>query len=325
MTEYATSGVRVVKPETSAPRQAADESRNEADKPDFLEIPQLDPAALRILALLQDDDFDLTTFANAASLDPYVANQLIRLASCPLYGPVQKFEDVTGAVVYLGLRTALSIGLGFSLFKGMRKGDGNFDQQWCWRRLLLNAVAAREVALRTRAASMDQAFLTGLVQDFGLLLLVQQRRVKYRELLAEFKREPQPLAGLEERFFGHQHAMVSEALLESWRFPRPIVRAVAWHHGCPATDETPPKLSAVLTTAESVTDFVLGPNRATLDFLRRRLATPPTRLDDPLAKVLEAIVQQVHGLSDVLQIWFPRNLDITAMLAEASKDDGNVT
>ena len=291
------------------------------EEADFLDVPALDPVPLEILALLEDEEFEMRALAGALGKDPSISQQLIRLASSPIYGASQKFVDLTQAVVYLGLRTGLTIGLGFSLFKCMRQGYGTPPEQWCWQRALINSVAAQHLAGKTHACPTDQAFLTGLTQDFGLQLLVQQRPSLYCPLLDEFQQQPEPFENLEWRQFGYTHAIVSEALLEAWKFPPESARLVGQHHDPTVFTDGGPLLVGLPTVAEGVSDFLLGPSLLTYRALETKVShwLKDEVLD--LARLLDAVLVRVRNLADILQVGFAERRGGTALIQEALAEE----
>lgn len=258
---------------------------------------------LEILALLEDKDFELRKFAGIVRTDPALSEQLLRLAGSPLYGASQKFTDVQKAVVYLGLRTALTVGLGISLFRSMRHGAGSREEAWCWRRLVLNSAAVRELALCTKTAPPDLAFLAGLVQDFGLLCLVQQQRALYAPILAEHRTKPCPLVELERPAWDGDHAMVSEWMLGRWGLPEEVVRAVGRHHTAEAADSG--GLTALVRVGEQFSEFLLGPAPATWKPLEASLHNFGAETSDDVAEICQLVVDRSASLADVLSVVFP--------------------
>lgn len=282
-----------------------DDGRKQPPLPKGIELPKLDPVSVRILGLLQDQDFDLRAFAEIVNTDRGLTDQLLRLASCPLYGATQKFEDLKKAIVYLGLRTAFTVTLGLSLFRCMRHGQGTHEEQWCWRRLLINAVAARELSSSTGIGASDRAFVAGLAQDFGLLLLVQQKEREYYNLLIEQKRVPQPFGDLEVQTLGYSHAAVSAAMLGSWELPVDTVLAIERHHDQPLDLSGEPQFYHLLVLAESTSDFLLLPEPGTLHALEHRFLSLFDITSEDLQAYIDLVVEGVRALADVLNITLP--------------------
>lgn len=286
------------------------------EESDFLDIPMLDAVPLRILKVLAEGEFDMRRFADAVEADPAIGEQLIKLASSPLYGASQKFENVQKAVVYLGLRTALSIGLGFSMFQSMRKsGGGTKEEQWCWRRMVVNGVAAREAAKITHACPTEAAFLNGICQDMGLLLLVQQRPKQYIPILQKFRNDPEPFADIEMRELGYTHAIVSEALLSGWQFPTEGINAIGAHHDDPPPGKVSVAPVDVLTLAETMTDFLLMPAPKTLRHYEATYAKMGLNSEVDSTEFAKTVFAGALSLADILSISFAERLPVEEKIA----------
>lgn len=284
----------------------------EPEDADYLDIPELDPVSIRTLKLLGQEDFSMRQFAEVVDADPRITGQLLQLAGSPLYGASQKFDSSQKAIVFLGLRTALSISLGISLFQCMKRGVSSLDETWCRRRILFNAVAGRELARLTRRSTPEQAFLTAMIQDFGLLLLIQQRPREYRKLLDRYRQSPVPFALLESETLGYNHGIVTEALLQHWQFPEENTEAAAHHHDIP----TYVKLDIVplLACAEACSDFLLEPAPATHRFFEKKYQKLRLGTEMPLEDFLRSVVEGARAIGDILDVPFPNGIDVQQML-----------
>lgn len=273
----------------------------EPDK-NLLDIPDLELAPLRILSLLQDREFSMTAFAEAAALDPVIEYQLIRVASSPYYGIPKPFDDVKRAIVHLGIRSALSIALGLSLFRNVRKGVGTADEQWCWRRLILNAVTARDLARHSGRDSVDEAFLLGMVMDFGLLLLIEQRPRHYHRLLVDYRQRQAPFAWIELAEKGMTHAAVTAALLEHWGFPESYRVLIERHHDGVTSARGEDQLLAILRLAELTSDLLLMPSPTIFHAWESgwNLVIPSNSIDRD--EFLDDVVAGTRHLADILKM-----------------------
>ena len=124
--------------------------------------------------------------------------------------------------------------LGFSLPSGLYAGIESRTLGWYWRHTLTKAVAARELSERLWHVPGDDAFLVGLLQDIGLLLLVQELGEPYARFLDRVAASHMDLAAMELGALGFVDAELSSRLLERWRLPENLVAAVAADAKLPA-------------------------------------------------------------------------------------------
>lgn len=279
-----------------------------------LKLPPLPIGAMKLLALLGTEDFAMRDFAEVAAEDEELSRLLIKTANSSLYGASQKRDDLTQAVVFVGLRTALSISLGFSLFRGIRSDRASLEERWCWRRLLISAVSARGIAHRTKLVPAEQAFLAGMVQEFGLLLWVQQQPRLSRRLLIDYEKMRLPLADVEQGTLSETHAAITESLLQSWKFPADVAETIGRRHqSSPPFGERPP-LERVILAAEGVCDFVLSASHETYQVVSRRLASFPAEAALDIHRMLTATQIGVLGLADVLNVRIPNGMPVAGLV-----------
>ena len=118
--------------------------------------------------------------------------------------------------------------LGFSLPSGLFLDVESKMLLWYWKHALTKAVAARELSHRLWRIPGDEAFLAGLFQDLGVLLLFQQLGQPYARFLDRAIGQHLDLAAAERRAIGFSHTELSSRLLHQWSFPESLCETIAW-------------------------------------------------------------------------------------------------
>ena len=138
-------------------------------------LPSLPAVALQVLRLCQSDDLDLGQIAKVITNDPALSAKMLRLVNSPSYGLRQQVRTISHALALLGVNAVRTLALSFSLAADMRgKKQAGIDLQIYWKRSVLAAVAARELATATGLAAVkEEAFLAALLQDIGRLALAR--------------------------------------------------------------------------------------------------------------------------------------------------------
>lgn len=98
-----------------------------------------------------------------------------------------------------------------------------------WRRALHAAFAARALATRTGLADPAEAYLAGLLQNVGELLLLAYAPEDYGALLGSVPDERQRLA-LELERYGTTHPDLGAELVERWALDSFLADAIRFHH-----------------------------------------------------------------------------------------------
>jgi diguanylate cyclase (GGDEF)-like protein len=194
-------------------------------------LPTSPAVANRILQLIHDPDSTVRQFGEAIESDPALAARLLRMANSPRYAQRASVTSIQRAVTVLGVRQLRVVALGFELVGHLNKlGESPFDLAGFWERSVLRACLAREIARRAVPALADEAFLVGLLQDCGILMLVQTLGKSYADLCLRRTLSPTALFDAERSQFPYTHADAVGTLARMWNLPPTIADALRRHH-----------------------------------------------------------------------------------------------
>lgn len=193
-------------------------------------LPSLPTVAMDIIELVQQQNVNFKAIARTISHDPALASKILKTVNSSFYGQPKQIGTISNAVVVLGTNSVKTLALGFSLVGKLRDtvGDG-FDHLAFWKHSVYTAVAARSVARRLGLAQQEEAFLGGLLQDVGVLAMVQTVGKPYQELIAQAGGSDAKLAELERQHYEIDHAQIGGMLAEYWNLP-PLLAEPIRHH-----------------------------------------------------------------------------------------------
>jgi len=192
------------------------------------DLPSMPAVAIQILELCQRDEPDMGEISKLIASDPALSAKILRLTNSPMYGLKCQVRTVSHAICLLGLSALRPLALSFSLVKGLQTRDKK-ALTWFWKRSLLSAVAARELAAATNYRLGEEAFLGALLQDIGILALRQLSGLDYLTLARPGIRHV-ALAEGERSLFGEDHASLGAWLAERWQLPPSLCAAIAGSH-----------------------------------------------------------------------------------------------
>lgn len=194
-------------------------------------LPSIPAVAVRILELSREEDASVNEIAQVIGRDPALVAKLLRVSNSAFYGVRHEVTTVNRAVSVLGINTALSLALSFSLAKNLGRREGkSFDPIAYWRRSAISAAAGRALAQSMQGGVREELFLAGLLQDVGMLVLNEAVPNAYDPLIAAAKGSHRLLVELEQEKFGTDHAAVGAWLLEIWNLPPKYRTAVRASH-----------------------------------------------------------------------------------------------
>jgi HD-like signal output (HDOD) protein/GGDEF domain-containing protein len=280
----------------------------------------LPTVAMQVVELTREPDIDTQALKTCIEQDPALSTKILRVVNSSLFGLSQKIGDLNRALAILGTKPLKLLVLGFSLPRDLLSDVEASVLNRYWRQTLTKAVAAREIAEIVWNLPGDEAFIAGLLQDIGMLALVQDLGDTYVDFLNRVHEQGEDLTALELSILGFDHAMLSARMLHQWGLPDALVRAVALPRtACGSSDLDPQEgdLCQILHLACLLTEFLIHPNSALLkDVLetgRRYKALTESQLELLVAKLQE----KVPLLADVLSLQLPDGTDYNEILLKA--------
>ncbi len=222
---------------SSAGAGAADASRNVQTVGEVqslisqkIELPSPPNIVVRILEAVQDDDSCFAELGKIISADPSLTAKLLRVANSSMYGFGGRVKSIENALAILGINTLKNIALSFIIVRKLQ-GDSSsaFDFEYFWKRSVTAAVAARMLAPLANYDS-DDIFVSGLLQDIGVLVFFQHCTDTYMEVLTLKNSTETPGHLIERQLLGLCHAELGGALLKGWGLPESIYLPLFYHH-----------------------------------------------------------------------------------------------
>lgn len=208
------------------------------------QLPPMPETAVRIMHLTSDPESDVFQLAELIERDPSLAAQVMRYARSALFAYRGELSSVKDAVnIVLGFDRVAQLSMGISAAKAFNiPQDGPFGLTKFWQHALYNGVLSQALALLANPDLLvddKQAYLSGLLHNFGLLLLGHLFPPEFKML--NRLRETNPDASLQEiegQVFGMGgaqdimsigHAAVGASLLKMWGLPETSIIVASKH------------------------------------------------------------------------------------------------
>jgi len=285
-------------------------------------MPSSPALAARIIELAEDPDSTIEQFAEVIQTDAALATRLLRMCNSVAYAQRQQVTTIHRAVSFVGVNRVRTVSLGFQLVGHLdRLGGCPFDMKRFWQHSLLRACLAHEFAESVLPVCAEEAFLIGLLQDCGILLLVQLLGKPYAELCQTEGLSPMAFFAAERRNHRYNHPQVTAAMAREWRLAEVIVTHVEKHHIEPPLTPTPTDtdlLWAAVYLAGSVrlstpsSTGLAEPGLA--KFAKLQLGMDTEALKSCLVRAGETYAE----LGCLLEGVVPDDLDVTDLLSQAN-------
>src|SRR5688572_4820108 len=226
-------------------------------------LPSLPAIAMQVLELAQKPEVDIAEIARIICKDPAMSSKILRTVNSSFYGRSQHVSTISHALVILGLQSVKTLVLGFSLVTNLSKNKGKgFKHITYWRRSIFAATAARTLAAKIGLVQQEEAFLTALLKDIGMLVLDLVLEEKYGEIHAKVSTHEE-LVVAERATLGMTHADVGGVLAEQWKLPPLLSTPIAFHHTPEKVEDSAlRKLTELVGLAGRCADVFVNENAA---------------------------------------------------------------
>src|SRR6187455_1266631 len=135
-------------------------------------IATLPEITLKIVELVENPKSTAQDLHKVISNDPALCTRILKVVNSAFYGLPGQIGSINRAIVMLGLNAVKNIAIAASLAKLFRGGDltATFSARELWTHSVYTAAIAKMLADKMGLAIADEAFLSGLMHDIGIMV-----------------------------------------------------------------------------------------------------------------------------------------------------------
>lgn len=213
-----------------------------------LRVPPYPAVAVRVQEALSRPDVGLDHVAQLVGADAALAAAILRCANSALYRRGPPVSDLLQAITRIGANEVLRLLLASGLSSPAQVvGPLVVLRRMIWIRGLASAAVCQELA-RLRGLRTEEAFVLGLLHDFGEVVATTALEAILEERKLEVRWPAEVWNGIVERL----HVGVGVATAERWRLPPLVAEVIGAHHGKGARCGDPGLLEVVAVSDEVV-------------------------------------------------------------------------
>jgi HD-like signal output (HDOD) protein len=277
---------------------------------------------MEVIRLCRDENATANDIGRVLSQDPALTAKILKLANSPFFGFRSEVTTVSHAVVMLGMVSVRTIALGFSLFRGLSSGAStgspSFDHRAYWSHSLIAATAARELAAELQLANSEEAFLCGLLQNLGCLVMSESLPDEQESILASAERHVDTL-DLEREVLETTHAEIGSMLAVQWNFPATLTASILWHHEPEAADASVQEIVRMVSTADYIAEaWVTAHRKDAIQDARRQAHAFWGIDDDGFSKIMERVTDALPEVSRLFELDITRDEDLAEVQQTAT-------
>ncbi len=219
----------------------------------FKDIKTLPHVVTNLSRLIADEDSTMKDFEEVIKMDPILVVRLLRLVNSPFYGLSQRVDSIGRAVAYLGMKNLHNLAVTDAL-KNIFQEQGQsqaFARKQLWLHCAAVSICAKMIAERIFGSNGDDAYLCGILHDFGLIV---ESQIDPKNFIAvcEACGDGRSIIIHEQEHMGTDHCEIGHLLTLDWEMPGSIQEAIRNHHLEEGSYE-PDSLTGIIQIAEYIT------------------------------------------------------------------------
>ncbi|OGI11150.1 MAG: hypothetical protein A2Y40_00750 [Candidatus Margulisbacteria bacterium GWF2_35_9] len=185
-----------------------------------------------IIKLTKDPNSDLKEIVYNLEKDQAMVSRVLKLANSSYYGFSRQIKTISHAVVCLGYNTIKNMALTVSTYPMFKKGIVSYalEKGAIFKHSYAVAVGARIIANKAGHPNPEEVYVMGLLHDVGKLVLDEQAKDKFINVIRLFSKGSITFLEAEEQVLGFNHGEIGSKVAEKWNLSDEIVETIRFHH-----------------------------------------------------------------------------------------------
>jgi len=200
----------------------------------IVDLPTLPQVVTTLMSLLEDPKTSVRDVNRVLSADPALVAKLLKVVNSAFYAIPARVASIPQAIAILGFNTVRSLAISASVFDLFDEGSEDFSYPAFWTHSVGIAALARHFAQRTPAGDSaftpDNAFVAGLLQGIGKLILDQYANDEFQQILACAKGGKKSFSEAETTVLDTNYSEVGYWLVERWKLPVEVQNAIRFQN-----------------------------------------------------------------------------------------------
>lgn len=219
----------------------------------FSDIQTLPHVVTQLSKLMADTNTTMKQFEDVIKMDPILVVRLLKLVNSPFYGLVQKVDSISRAVAYLGMKNLHNMAVTEALKNIFNEQEDSsvFSRRQLWLHCAAVSICSKMVAERIFGINGDDAYLTGILHDFGLIVEEQVLSSEFMDVCRN-STSTTTLLTQERTLLGTDHCEIGHLMTLDWSMPKAIQEAIRDHHTL-LEEVEPDSLTGILQISEYLT------------------------------------------------------------------------
>ena len=204
------------------------------------QLPSLPKIYHELNSAIANENTTASDIAKIFSQDMVLSAKLLHLINSPYFGLNRKISNLTDAVNLIGVKKLNNLVVSVHVKTAFPVSDPTMMRymEYLWQDAARVAELARLIALSENQQEdrPDQAYLSGLLHNLGLLIFLSRGGNKLKTLLELLNKTETNAADLETAIFGFTRSEAAAYVLSLWKIPPRIIEAILLQNSPNDTD-----------------------------------------------------------------------------------------
>jgi HD-like signal output (HDOD) protein len=183
----------------------------------------------KVLQLTESEKSAASDLAKVIQADPVISAQLLKISNSVLFASLnRRIGSVKDAIVRIGLRETKRLIMSMTVMKLFSDSNKNlgFNRTDFWYHSLVCGIIAERLALQLGTVNIEEAFLAGILHDFGILLMDEFFPLIFSKVLEDTADKGRQFITSEKAILGVTHNDMIAELFAKWKLPDSITDGV---------------------------------------------------------------------------------------------------
>jgi HD-like signal output (HDOD) protein len=194
-------------------------------------VPSLPAIFYQFKQAIDDPESSFDEIGGIVGNDPGLTARILKIVNSAFFGFPQQVETISHAISIIGREQLNDLVLStvvMDQFENIPQ-DSMYMESF-WKHSIACGLSARNLALLNGEDNPERFFVAGLLHDIGRLIISLKLPFKVLEVSLRCKSKDETLHKAEFEAMGFTHADVGGELMRTWKLPKALEEAVAFHH-----------------------------------------------------------------------------------------------
>jgi len=217
----------------------------------FSNVKTLPHVAIRLTKLMSNEESAMKEFEKVIVMDPTLVLRILRLANSAYYGLRQKVENISRALVFIGVKNLRNMIVTEALkdiFKS-NPDDASFSRTKLWLHCAAVSICSQMIIERIFGEKGEDAFLCGILHDIGMIVEDQVENKLFIRTCRIYRPDTRPITDYERGIIGTDHSALGYLLAREWNLPVDVQNGIRHHHDM-LKEVSPSEIMGIIQMAE---------------------------------------------------------------------------